>query len=287
MGRVHQLGFDGNTTAIDANIATIDNTLVNSAYSMTTNAKRLLVMAFARQNPNHLLRPGEKLEAVITARQWSAVYTSRRRPFEELESAAHELQRCVLRVHPTTEYYEQWNFTEQARYYPADSLDDARVAITFTTNISTLLSDLFERYTSYDLRMIAELSSFYSTRMYELIAQFRNPNTGCGWIKRSIDKLKIEFEATEKYSRNNDFVKYCLVNPIEEINQKTDIVITYELTKKGRRYDMLHLSFTPKDPLDLPSSTLHKKLPNKKADAPGADRAAISASIMDIKDTDW
>nr|WP_067297120.1 replication initiation protein [Marinobacterium profundum] len=251
MGRVLHFNFPGDPAIIDTNIVSIDNALVNSAYSMTTNAKRLLVLAFAQQDPNRCVKKGEQLTANITARQWSELYRSGRRPYDELESAAHELQRAILRVYPTEEYYEQWNFTEMARYYAADNLDDARVEISFTSKVSNFLGDLFERYTSYDLRMVAELSSFYATRMYELIAQYRDVRLGTGWVKKSIDDLKVIFDATEKYKRNNDFVKNCIVNAIAELNQKTDMEVTYELTRKGRRYDMLHMNFKPKKQMQL------------------------------------
>lgn len=251
MGQVQQFDIEGNALPLDENVVTIDNVLTSSAHDLGVNAKRLLMLAYGKQDPNFGLPRGYQLQARITAREWFTLYQSGRKPYDELREATEELQSSTVTVHPCTEYYERWNFTTRARYTHADDLDHAYVEITFTNEVSTLLADIFYHYTTYDLRAIAELSSSYAIRMYEQLALFRDGKTGCGWIKVELSKLKVMFGAAEKYPRTNDFVKRCVVSALEQINDRTDISVTYKLEKKGRSYHMLHVNFKPKQQLDL------------------------------------
>jgi plasmid replication initiation protein len=252
MGQVQQMDLDGNIVPLNEHVVTVDNVLTSSAHDLTVNAKRLLMLAYGKQDPRAELLRGHQLQARITAREWFTLYSGgRRKPYDEMREAAKELQKSTVTVYPCTEYYEDWNFTTKARYTHATDLDSAYVEITFTNEVSTLLNDIFDNYTTYDLRAIAELSSSYAVRMYEQLARFRDSKTGCGWFRVELAKLQVMFGAAEKYPRMNDFVKRCVVSALDQIDHRTDTSVTYQLEKKGRSYHMLHVNFKPKQQLDL------------------------------------
>lgn len=264
MGQMRQVDLDGNIVPLDKNIVTVDNVLSKSAHDLTVNAKRLLMLAYGKQNPRAELPRGHQLQARITAREWFTLYKGgRRKPYDEMREAAKELQKSTVTVYPCTEYYEDWNFTTKARYTHATDLDSAYVEITFTNEVSTLLNDIFDSYTTYDLRVIAELSSSYAVRMYEQLARVRSGKTGGGWFRVELAKLQVMFGAAEKYPRMNDFVKRCVIAALDQIDKRTDTKITYRLEKKGRSYHMLHVNFQPKQQIDLLSES--EQQPPKKA----------------------
>ena len=276
MGQFYRESVSGfELEPLDENIVTIDNVLASSAHTLSLNAKRLLMLAYAKQDPRREKPAGKQLHALITAREWFTLYGSgRRKPYDELREATEELQRSVVTLHPCTEYYECWNFTSRARYTHADNLDSAYVEVFFTAEVSALLADIFDCFTTYDLRDIAELSSAYAVRMYEQLARFRQKDTMDGWFKIEISKLKVMFGAEGKYKRTNDFVKRCIVEPLKQISEKADLKIDYKLDKKGNSYHMLTVNFRPKPQhsLDLKPPSPKPKPKPKVTTKPQADK---------------
>ena len=63
------------------------------------------------------------------------------------------------------------------------------------------------------------------------MTQFKT--TGVKWI--TLESLKERLELTEQYERFYN-LKVRIINPaIEEINNSTNLVVTWETTKKGRK----------------------------------------------------
>ena len=101
-----------------------------------------------------------------------------------------------------------------------------------------------EFFTQYLLSQTAQLKSIYSSRLYELLIQWRN--TG----KTSIFSLE-EFRARlgiekDQYKLMSDFKKRVLDLAIKDINEKTDIKATYEQHKQGRLITGFSFSFKHK-----------------------------------------
>lgn len=271
MGQFYRKHDNFKLEPLDEDIVTIDNVLTSSAHSLGLNAKRLLMLAYAKQDPRFEKPKGMQLTAKITAREWFEMYQGGRKPYSELKEATEDLQSSTVTVHPCTDYYERWNFTTKARYTHAEDMDNAHVDITFTAEVSSLLADIFDNFTTYDLKEIAELDSVYAIRMYEQLARFRDKKTMSGWFKIEVSKLKVMFGASDKYKRMNDFVKRGIVEALKQIDDRTDLSIDYVLEKKGRSYHMLKVSFKPKaqHSLDLqPQSTKPKARPKQQTDKP-------------------
>lgn len=87
-------------------------------------------------------------------------------------------------------------------------------------------------FTSYLLKQTAGLNSVYSVRLYELLKQ---------WLQ--VKKAKFELEllrgqlglGVNEYVRMSDFKKRVLDLAVDEINDKTDLKVSYTNIKKGRK----------------------------------------------------
>jgi len=92
--------------------------------------------------------------------------------------------------------------------------------------------DFTKGYNTYFLKTAMSFSSSYSMRWYELLGNNTNP------ITYKIDRIKELFMITDKYKQYNDFLRRVIDSPIAEINEKSDIVVTYsfvtERISKGR-----------------------------------------------------
>ncbi|QDK99573.1 replication initiation protein (plasmid) [Acinetobacter tandoii] len=101
-----------------------------------------------------------------------------------------------------------------------------------------------EFFTQYLLSQTAQLKSVYSSRLYELLIQWRSSG------KTPIINLE-EFRAQlgiekNQYKLMSDFKKRVLELAINDINEKTDIKATYQQHKKGRSISGFSFSFKQK-----------------------------------------
>lgn len=93
------------------------------------------------------------------------------------------------------------------------------------------LLQLQTRFTEFSLYYTLAMKSQYSIRLYELLRSFENLG---GWTF-TIDELKKRLYA-ETYDRYPDFKRKVIDIAMREINNFSDISVTYELEKQGRKY---------------------------------------------------
>ena len=120
-----------------------------------------------------------------------------------------------------------------------------KVNITLNSNIKKYLIDLRENFTQYELYNILALKGKYSIRLYEFFKSYSFMHEK----KVDIDELKRILQA-EKYINYKDFRNRVLEKAVKEINQYTDIEVSYTTENKGRKIIALTLYIKKKEPLE-------------------------------------
>ena len=112
----------------------------------------------------------------------------------------------------------------------------------FTDEVIYLLQvfDSFNPYTKYLKDDVLSLKLSYSIDLYHLAKKFE----GMGGFSMSLDEYRQELGTPKSYARINNLKENAVDGPIKEINEKTDINITYENIKRGRT--VTGLKFTVK-----------------------------------------
>lgn len=101
-----------------------------------------------------------------------------------------------------------------------------------------------EFFTQYLLSQTAQLKSVYSSRLYELLIQWRSTGkTPIITLEDFRSQLGIE---ENQYKLMSDFKKRVLDLAINDINEKTDIKAAYQQHKKGRSISGFSFSFKQK-----------------------------------------
>ena len=108
------------------------------------------------------------------------------------------------------------------------------VKLKIDDTLKPYLLHLQEKFTQYELVYTLAMKSQYSIRLYELLKSYEWKSG----FEINIDELKKMLLA-EKYDRFPDFKRYVLDIALREIATYTDISVTYEIKKLGRRYDSL------------------------------------------------
>lgn len=121
------------------------------------------------------------------------------------------------------------NWVQQVEYVKKE----ARIEIIFTVAVVDEITRLSSHFTQYDLEFIATLNSIYSVRLYELIVK---------WLSaRQTDVFDYEILrgqlgiGVNEYQRMTDFKKRVLDLAVNEINEKTDIKVSYSQEKNGTK----------------------------------------------------
>lgn len=89
-----------------------------------------------------------------------------------------------------------------------------------------------EWFTVYMLSQTAVLNSVYSVRLYELLIQWRKAKKATFELEVFRGQLGLD---VDEYKRLCDFKRRVLDHAVKEINEKTDLQVSYEPEKKGRK----------------------------------------------------
>lgn len=122
--------------------------------------------------------------------------------------------------------------------------DSGIVYMRFTSDVVPLITRLESHFTSYEIDKVANLSSIYAIRLYELIIQWRdNGVTQRYKIDELRQKLGVE---PEQYKTMSNFKAKVLDRAINQINKHTDITVKYEQHKTGRTITAMSFIFKQK-----------------------------------------
>ena len=132
---------------------------------------------------------------------------------------------------------------------------EGRILVTLTRVVVQEITRIngFEKYfTQYRIEQTAHLSSVYAVRLYELLIQWSSVGA-TPIFKVELFRDQIGLGANE-YGMMSDFKKRVLDLAVKQINEHTDIKVTYEQHKQGRTITGFSFNFK------------HKKIADKKID---------------------
>lgn len=122
-------------------------------------------------------------------------------------------------------------FIQSAQYIEGEGV----VSFKFADAIIPKLIELKKHFTAYEIQQVAELSSSYAMRLYEFFMQYLDKSSGKGWLEISIDELRFRFGLLPtEYEKMCNFKSRILDYSIKQINENTDLSVTYTQKKQGR-----------------------------------------------------
>ena len=114
--------------------------------------------------------------------------------------------------------------------------DEGAIEVVFTPAVVqgiTRIDGAEEFFTKYLLEQTAEMDSNYSVRLYELLVQWKQAKkTPVFELEKFRGQLGVE---DDEYQTMSNFKKRVLNLAVEEINEKSDLNVSYTQKKKGRK----------------------------------------------------
>lgn len=120
----------------------------------------------------------------------------------------------------------------------------------FNPHIAKELEEL-RGYTWMYLSNLTGMNSQYAVRLYEFFAMRLGSHNMKGTFDFDINKLRMFLDCTNKYSRFEAFERRVLKVAKEQINEKTNIKMSYKRAKTGRSYNSIIFSFAWKSKNDV------------------------------------
>lgn len=208
-----------------------DNALINASYNLEVTEQRLILLAIINARETHQgITSDSKLE--IHANDYaSQFHVTKEAAYKALKTAVNNL------------FERQFSFKEETKkgigivrsrwVSRIKYIDDSAILeITFAPDVVPLITRLEKHFTSYQIQQVTQLTGKYAIRLYELLIAWREVGK-VPQIELSEFRVKLGVEDDE-YKAMNHFKSRVLEPSIKQINQHTDIIVSYEQHKRGR-----------------------------------------------------
>ncbi len=118
---------------------------------------------------------------------------------------------------------------------------EGSIKVKFTDDIMPYLAQVKQKFVLYNLKEVANFGSLYSTRLYELIQEFKDT----GFLIKSVVQLRDVFAVGKKYALYKDFKQRTFAHAVDEINAQYEIDLKFEEIKEGRKVVAIRFEFKP------------------------------------------
>ena len=188
-------------------------------------------------------------EHILTAKEFSEVFDAGiDNSYKILRKAVDKLMKTDLKVE-RNESLELWriNVCSMAKY----NKREGRITVKFTDDIMPYLAQVRKKFVLYNLKEIANFGSLYTTRLYELIQEFKET----GWVLKSVEQLRDILAVGNKFKTYDNLKRKTFNHACQEINDNYDMDLRFEEIKEGRRVVAVKFLF---------KKTLVHKVTNRK-----------------------
>lgn len=219
------------------------NSLIEASYRLSIDEIRILALTIGTMDP----RSNQKIF------DFTVADFVREFPEISIDNAYKQIQSAIKRIYDRSVKTEDEYRVTEFRWVSSRTYfkKEGRFRIAMTDEVMPYLTQLKGQFTQYQLKNIAYFNSVHSIRIYELITQYRS--RGERFI--SIDDLKKWLQVEDKYPRFNNFKQWVLDPAVEEINEKSDLLVDVEFERVGRRISNVKFTFSVKQAVEKPKKS--------------------------------
>ena len=231
-----------------------DNALINASYNLDTTEQRLILLAIvqARELSKHV-DANSTLE--VHAHHYMKQFNvDKHAAYEGLKNAASNLFERKFSYKGIHEGTQQEKIVKSRWVSKIAYVDSVGIVeLTFAPDVIPLITQLEKSFTAYELKQISSLTSKYAIRLYELLIQWRSVGKTPLF---ELDDFRFKLGLAEgDYTKMANFKVRVLDAALNQINELTDIIASYEQHKNGRVISGFSFTFTTKH---QPKEITHK-----------------------------
>lgn len=227
-------------------LVTQSNRLIESGHTLTLNEKRLVLACASKLDPRKPFPEDGTIK--LTAAEFASSFgLDKRDAYDALAEAADRLYARTIRELAETRNGKKVINTRWV--WRADyAQGDGYVSVGFSPSVLPHLTQLHKEFTTFELRAVGNLSSFYAIRLYEICSQFRKT----GERSLSLERLRDIFDLGDKYQDVKNLRVRVLDPAVADVNKHTDLRIDMEPVRKGRKVTGFRFDIEVETQTELP-----------------------------------
>ena len=202
------------------------NALTSARYDYTELQQDLMFFIISKLRPDN--KDSYSLSIMelskLTGKKYNAAY---------LHKATADMGSRVLEILTEKSYKQIWMF-QQVEYH----LGQGIIEFDLTKHILPYLFDLKDNFTSYELAAALRLTSKYAKRIYPLCSQWKDMGETKKYDLQDFKKMLglVDDKGKEKMKQINELRAKVLDIAIKQINEHTELHVSYKLEKVGRSF---------------------------------------------------
>lgn len=155
-----------------------------------------------------------------------------------IKELARGLMKKQLEIESEDGTWEAIQWLERSKYIPKKGI----IEFQFSQAMKPFLLLLEGKYKGYPLKEVMQLDSKYSIRLYELLIQWEY--TSHKSLIISVEELRKKMGLTNEHERFDNFEKSVVKIAVNELNKRSNIKVSYEKIKKGRKIEDIKFKFS-------------------------------------------
>lgn len=233
---------------------TQSNILTNASYRFSLNEQRVMLMVLS-QIDSMKKEYTKKETFTVTAKEFSEIFgTKLQNAYRDLKDVGDKLfERKLTFPLPGKGRYVKTRWVYEVEY----NENVGSITLTLAPRMLPLLTQLSEKFTSYQLAHTVNFKSAYTHRLYQLLVQWKS----VGSVKIPLDGLRQRLELTDYYDEYKRLKDKIIKPSLEEINTYSDLKVSMKEIKEGRSVVAVSLEF--KEKAAKKSSTIHRSQPKQ------------------------
>lgn len=260
-----------------------DNNLITARYSLTGWEQKLLYRIFEEVQQNGYTTN-------IIPFKMSEMYSSYKEVVKsnitkkEFQQLLHSIQDKEVYLISNNEYIRTHWFALIA------TNDLVHYKLDIDKYVFPYIQSLTKCFTSLESASVYSFSSFYTMRFYELLKKWYPVKTK---IEYTIEELKtmleldlrieivngVEKKINASYENNSNFERKIIKKAVKEINEKSELNVTYEMIKRKRKYYSVCFYVSEKEIID--EQFINKSIIKNKKEK--SKNNQMSESVIGVK----
>ncbi len=222
------------------------NTLIEASYKLSVNEQRLILMLSSS------VRPADKefCPYRISIKEFAKLLDLKNKNvYQDVEELVLGLREKSITIFMDNSVLHT-GWLSSIEYFNGEGM----LELSFDPKLKPFLLELKDRFTSYKLKMIIQLRSSFSIRIYELLKQYEKIGFR---IFDLVDLREILGIDKDEYPFYGNFKARIILSAQKELAERTDIAFDFEEIKTGRSVKKIKFIIraqTPPEvqPLNLP-----------------------------------
>jgi plasmid replication initiation protein len=160
--------------------------------------------------------------------------TTNKQVYQLIKDAAEKMMKKVIKTKLMTEEDGLMDFMSPlvTGFKGKDEVEGSYIKLSFHPDMKPLLLELSRRYLTYDFRNVANLSSPYHVRLYEILKQYER----FGQRRLSVTDFKdLLGIGDEDYKLYGHLKSDVILRAQQRLKENTDISFEFEEVKRGRK----------------------------------------------------